>query len=337
MPDEKQLIPAPCAVCKKESLLLWAASYPAICGPLCPACFRAERNTSSFTLFFGEPMFCNGAWAQRQDIEFRVVARALEDSLSWLIQSRVRRDGVAPPPRLTTKEESIEKGIFLLYDYTHDPTWIPHWKSQIEFIDGQIHRENPTGGMLGELLNRIAFFEWRITETMLPAEGLLGLRQQRELNRLKRMLSAWKAGTVFTESESPLLTVNWELLAPAGDGWSQIVAYNDSLEQFKHVERDDNRLLYLHEETPDMRFVGRSGFDGYVGFIFHRSSYVLLESAFVGNALYALPSNEWRELSKLSKTELRARPDVIYVIHPDDKIKWIRNLGKHLLRWKIRD
>jgi hypothetical protein len=272
---------------------------------------------------------------QGQGIEFGDVAQVLEDCLLWLIQSRARREGGAPPQGLITNEETIEEAIRLLYDYTHDPTWIPHWISQMEFINSRIQRDNPPGAMLGELKNRIEFLNWRIAQTLRPAEQSLGIRQQWELNRLKGMLAACKEGKAFAEPEPPSFAVNWELLAPSGDGWQQIVAYIESLEEFKHTKRDENRLAFLYEEKPDMRFVGTSGFRGYIGFIFHRSKHVILENPFVGNALYALPSEEWRELSKLSKTELLDRPDVERVIHPDDKCKWPRKLQRCLSRWGV--
>jgi hypothetical protein len=148
--------------------------------------------------------------------------------------------------------------------------------------------------------------------------------------------AAKKQANEVAESELPIESLNWHLLEPSGDGWAEIMAYCNSLEQYKHVERHDQRLRYLNQEKPDKRYVGTEGFDGYVVFVFNRSEYAILENAFVGNALYALPCANWRELSKLSKTELMSHPDVMRVIHPEGDIGWSEALHQHLHRWIIR-
>jgi hypothetical protein len=225
-----------------------------------------------------------------------------------------------------------------LYDYLHDPSWIPHWKGQIEYIEGVLCREKWTGQGLAVVTNQVAFLQWRINQTMRLPEYGLGLRQNWQLTRLKGMLEAWLDGKLFFEPETPVFQVSWELLEPSGDGkyWQQIVAYNDAASISIKERRNDLRLKLLDEQKPDMIFRGTAGFAGYWVFIFDRGKAALLDSAFLGNALYYMPSSKWHELSKLSKTQLlTSHTDVVQkIVHPH--AGWPRKLRRHLVSWGIK-
>ena len=85
----------------------------------------------------------------------------------------------------------------------------------------------------------------------------------------------------------------------------------------------------LAKAKPDAAFMGEKQFDGYCAFIFIGEEVAFLESPIVGNALYIMSSADWKELSKLSKTELLTQHafEVDRIIHLD--IGWSRKL----VRW----
>jgi hypothetical protein len=325
-----------CSECGKDTFVVWAASCPTLTGPFCPWCSQ-QHTEYPFCLYFGKPKIENGAWSQRQDVGFADIARHVETSLRWLVEtSRFRRDGSALPEQLVSWKATLQAMIFHLYDYLHDPTWIPHWKARIEIIENAICRDKTTQA-LAELKNHKDFLQWRIDQNMQLAAQGLGHRQYWQLLRFKGLLAAWERGEAFDEFDIPAIPVNWELLEPSGDGnfWPKIFAYNNDLRQFIKERRDDSRLKILNDQKPNMVFCGRSGFDGYLVFIFDRGKIALLEGAFLGNALYVMPSSKWHELSKLSKTELLTshQADVRRIVHPSTR--WASTLRRHLVSWGI--
>jgi len=300
-------------------------------GLFCPSCSK-QRTEYPFSLYFGEPLIRNGAWFQRQDIDFADIARLVEDSLSWLVTAHLQKDSGPSLELLVTDRAALETLIYQLHDYEHDQSWIPHWKSQIEYIEGVLCNEEWPDQSLAILRNRIDFLKWRIDEArQMQAHGV-GWHQHSQLLRCKRMLAVWKRGDVWFESDE----VNWEILEPSGDGsrWPQILAYNDEVGKLVQERRDDSRLKILHDHKPDNIYRGKSGFNGYLVFKFDRGRIALLDSAFLGNALYSMPSEKWEEMSRLSKTELLdSHPDVRRIVHP--KSGWPEKLRTHLVDWGI--
>ncbi|MGA3182708.1 MAG: hypothetical protein ABSF38_20480, partial [Verrucomicrobiota bacterium] len=326
-----------CSECGKTTLVVWAASSPTLSGLLCPACSK-QRNEYPFCLYFGEPMKINGAWFQRQDVGFGDIARLVEDSLSWLLKVRWQKDSGALPGLLVSDKTTLERMIFQLHDYEQGPFWIRHWKSQIEYIEGVICREEWTDQALGILTNQIAFLKWRTNQTrQFEAHGL-GFRQHLQLLRLKTMFAAWERGEAFVEPEIQTAQMNWDFLEPSGDGegWQAILAYYKDISELPDAhQKDFNRLKVLIDEKPNKLGFGKSGFNGYMAFIFERAGVALLETAFLDNALYKMPASKWEELSKLSKTELldSHRADVQRIIH--STAGWPEKLWEHLVDWGI--
>jgi hypothetical protein len=309
----------------------------------------------------------NGAWFQRQDVRLSDVVRLIENHLRWIIEERSRRDRHALSKLLVGAEVTLHETVRQLPDYLNDRCLIPFWKAQIESINGIIRRDGITGQALVEMKNQIAFFQWRIDETM-QVEGQesqslhgdqssrlwkmlalydggaayaepelqssLGL-QGEELSRLWKMLDAYHRGATFSQPEIPTIQVNWTLLESSGDGWRQICSYYEGLAELRHERIDLNRLKILYDQEPDVRFVGECGFEGYVALIFTRANVAILENAFIGNALYKMPSNRWEGLSQLSKTELldSYRAEVDRIVHPETG--WSQRLWGHLVEWGI--
>jgi hypothetical protein len=268
------------------------------------------------------PNSIDGAWRHRTDLSFPDIARLIQSSIESL--SKGDRSVVQ-------NEQSLQELLRQLYDYVLDTTAVPHWRNQIEYNDARVVG-GLTGTWLAEMESRQAFLHWRIEQALLTSDLKIALRQLQALERLRRMFGCWCRHEPFLEPGTKIVEVNWELLQAAGDGWRQLVHYNDSLHELRHAERDDERIRLLWDLKPDMLFIGRLGFSGYIVFIFNRGNIAVLESAFVGNALYIMPAEEWRDLSKLSKTELleRPRPGVERLIHSEGGIA--RKIRKRLAR-----
>lgn len=291
-----------CPSCGKPTHFVWGANPAERKELLCPACFSRRTNSAGpaypFALYCALPDSSEGVWHHRRDIQFNDIARLIEASL------QAGSEGSS----LSLDRLSIQELLRQLYDYLLDTTAVPHWRSQIEWNDSYISKSNLKPIHVAELQARTTFLQHRIEQALLASDAELALRQLCVLERLKRRFAAWCRGEKSVEEGLTIIEVNWELLEPSGDGWRQLVHYYDSLHEFRHAERDDLRLRFLFDFKPDMLFVGRSGFAGYVVFIYQRGNIAVLESAFVGNALYTMPAKDWRELSKLSKSKLLENP-----------------------------
>ncbi len=105
--------------------------------------------------------------------------------------------------------------------------------------------------------------------------------------------------------------VNWKLIPPG----------NGDLESIKaHIRRccehqrsraplvfDWSRIEFVLTLKPEHVFVGQDEFDGYLAFVFDRKGRTVMECAMEGNAIY-LFRDDWRMLSRLTKSEVQTRP-----------------------------
>lgn len=64
------------------------------------------------------------------------------------------------------------------------------------------------------------------------------------------------------------------------------------------------RLEYIRSKKPDEIAIGSAGYQGYVVYNFYKLGISILESEYPDNATYIFDSNNWEDLSKLSKTEI---------------------------------
>lgn len=123
--------------------------------------------------------------------------------------------------------------------------------------------------------------------------------------------------------------VPWRLLSPSGTGEERVLsALQDYHRRWPEIRVDESRLRYAYSLKPEQVFIGEHEFDSYFAFVFGGGVKVLLENPIEGNAAYIF-DQDWRLLSKLSKSELLAhhREHVIRVIH---SLKWKADIKKAL-------
>jgi len=104
----------------------------------------------------------------------------------------------------------------------------------------------------------------------------------------------------------------------------------DLARAFPQLRLDESRLRYAYELKPERIYCGAGEFDGYLAFQFAWTSHILLECPMEGNAAYIF-RDEWRTLSRLSKTELlqHYRGNVSRVIHQFGS-RWKQHIKMHL-------
>jgi hypothetical protein len=103
----------------------------------------------------------------------------------------------------------------------------------------------------------------------------------------------------------PVEQLNWKLL-PAGELNIETLRKHiqaSALRRSKGTLFDLTRLEFMLEFRPVRVFAGLDEFDGYLAFIFSTMSGAVLENPIEGNAVYIFDEH-WREMSKLSKSEL---------------------------------
>jgi hypothetical protein len=305
-----------CSKCSKNTTALWAANPADKNLVLCPECFSPIRKKQGginfpYSLFIGQPANKNGLWCDQPSTNFAGIAHFIE-----VCVGKIRGNDAEIP---TNDHATLDEMLIRLYDFVTDPTEVPYWRIKIQTAE-KIARGMPSRAKQHslELGADIQFWRSRIEHALMPGSSVAAAKQNLMLQHLKACIAAWKLGEPLPKTPPIIIEVNWELLEPDGTGtWEQIKKYYDNLDQSSNCERDDGRLKLIQDKEPDLIFVGRSKFDGYVVFVFSRADVAFLESAYVGNALYVMKASEWKDLSKLSKTELLSNPrnDVQRVIH----------------------
>lgn len=121
----------------------------------------------------------------------------------------------------------------------------------------------------------------------------------------------------------------WKFL-PAGEwGLSDILSYCKEYKKANsYFDYDAKRLETLQLLKPTDCYVGEDDFRIYFIFCFDYTDKVILESPIRGNAMYVI-SGDWKEISKLSKWEIRQNysSNVKRIIH---KGEWIDRLREQL-------
>jgi|GEM_PF-3347559 len=93
---------------------------------------------------------------------------------------------------------------------------------------------------------------------------------------------------------------------------------------------DEQRIEKIYELQPSESYVGRNELRGYICFLFKDVEIAVLEKPIYGNATYLLPENNWKELSRLTRTTLlREYPEVKRCIHYDFD-SWIASVKQYL-------
>jgi hypothetical protein len=104
-------------------------------------------------------------------------------------------------------------------------------------------------------------------------------------------------------SPGELRRMNWIVL-PKGEKITE-AQLKDALSQSKRVRPVELlRQERISSFKPDIRAVGMGGFTGYVIYIFTAKHIAVLESIRYGNASYVIASDNWEELSKMTKQQL---------------------------------
>ena len=150
---------------------------------------------------------------------------------------------------------------------------------------------------------------------------LLDQRWQQEnsfrLRFVKNLRAEISTEEVPTQIGQTARTLPWRLLPPSKMNQQRVIAAIREY-QIRNPDLivDEGRLREAYALKPEGVYVGLDEFEGYFVFAFSAESKVLLEHPVVGNAAYVFGRN-WRELSRLSKTQLirRARRESVRVIH----------------------
>jgi hypothetical protein len=152
--------------------------------------------------------------------------------------------------------------------------------------------------------------------------------QQHAVERLKSEFDLWRKGELDIGFENVARRVHWEILRPSGNSWDELVRHYEYLARVRNVRYELQRLKYVYQFGADETWVGRASFEGYVVFCFRDKQLAVLECPEVGNALYLMSLDDWKPLSRLSKTELlRFHPqEVRRLLHSDHWKSELRRL-----------
>jgi hypothetical protein len=125
--------------------------------------------------------------------------------------------------------------------------------------------------------------------------------------------------------------LNWRLLPTGGAIVKDVLGHiNAQKTNFPSRKCDESRIQLIEQLKPTECYVGIDEFDGYYVFLFGDNHDAVLESPWVGNALYLLRGN-WRELSKMPKSMLLAdkQDHVERLIHRSGG-KWYSELKRKI-------
>ena len=103
-----------------------------------------------------------------------------------------------------------------------------------------------------------------------------------------------------------IIRLNWDILPPGKYPWDKVKV---TIQNIIKEQPGGNqpviryRIRTITKFNPDFMAIGRGGFNNYMVFGFKDKNIFVLESAREGNATYIF-SNNWEELSKLTKREI---------------------------------
>lgn len=146
--------------------------------------------------------------------------------------------------------------------------------------------------------------------------------QNRAVSRLWRALENWGHGFLL-EQQQDYYKVQWRILESHGKLFPEVGREYRRSNATPHRREDDERLEYiLGLATPDEKYVGLDSLGGYRALIYERAKTCVLESIEVGTATYIIAADQWKSLSRLSKSEL--------LLWHSDEIKSYN----HTARWR---
>lgn len=121
--------------------------------------------------------------------------------------------------------------------------------------------------------------------------------KQKIVNRLRRDLAERRNGI------GRFKKLYWKLLPPGDDPIGRIRLYFERTGAKSAAIIDYNKIRKVLTLKPTEVYSGVDEFDGYLVFYFERQRKAVLDCPRTGNAIYVF-GEDWRELSKLSKSEL---------------------------------
>ena len=327
----QQITAVNCPKCGKNTVAVWAANPPEENLLFCPDCFRPVRSKQGninfpYSLFFGQPTLKDQVWSDQPATTF--------SAISHFIEVCIGKIPAGVNDIATSDHSTLDEMMMRLHDFVADPTEVPYWHLKIETaetVSAQISKRT----IVSELKSNIQFWKSRIEYALMPGSSVIAAKQLLQIQHLKTCMSAWKLGEPLPQTPPAIVEVNWELLEPDGTGiWERLIGHHDKLKKSYGGDMDETRLKLLYDKKPDLIFVGRSKFDGYVVFVFSRRDIAFLDSAFLGNALYIMKASEWKDLSKLSKSELLfdRHAGVERIIHSS---RWANRLQRLFNKYKL--
>ena len=125
--------------------------------------------------------------------------------------------------------------------------------------------------------------------------------------------------------------ISWELLPKGELGLRELTSFAEENGISQQKDFEIERLNFAYQLKPESVYAGRNQFDGYFVFLFPKTTKVLLENPFYGNAAFIFHT-DWKILSKLSRTELTInyRGKVDRIIHSGPAYNWKQNIRQVL-------
>lgn len=174
---------------------------------------------------------------------------------------------------------------------------VPYKRYPREHIDGYEHQltiKEKDGKLLVTLIDSIAYEDSREDELTAAINVFL---------EIFGYVEVYDEQLEVISSPAELRHLNWIVL-PKGEKITE-----DQLKEALSKSKRVRPVELLRQERissfkPDIRAVGAGGFTGYVIYVFSTKHIAVLESIRYGNASYVIASDNWEELSKMTKQQL---------------------------------
>lgn len=177
---------------------------------------------------------------------------------------------------------------------------IPYYRYPREHIDGYGH-ELTIKEVSG---NKLISLNGKLTYDNSSSDSLI--------SAINVFLEIFGYVDIYDESMEPIPApeeirrLNWVVL-PKGQKISES-DLKDILSKSKRIRPVEMlRQERISSFKPDIRAIGMGGFTGYVIYVFNQKKIAVLESIKYGNASYVISSNNWEELSKMTKQQLLSK------------------------------
>lgn len=170
----------------------------------------------------------------------------------------------------------------------------------------------------------VAERRWRESNARIDKE-LKQEREEEEETRMEYIMFKCRENIKLKFIEKVM--VNWDILPPGEQPFENIMVHYKNPNSFNNAAKlDIDRLKKMESLGHNFCAVGAEDFSGYVVFGYPFTDKFVLEHPFYGNAIYIL-SDDWKELSKLTKREL-IKNGTERIIHNGDWFGRVKeNLG----------